>query len=156
MLPSCLRSRYLLNYIGKKKTLPFLLSKTVHWSLKMSLLSLSKMFSFSAEMQLFKVISGIQIAYNDEKTWQEYSNWKWQVRWTTFSKCCWRWHSTWALAAVFPTGMSAGNFRGVPISSSASAPRKTLSSKSPTVRTYSSYSLFSALLEEKPKHYIKS
>lgn len=56
----------------------------------------------------------------------------------------------WALAAVFSPGTSAGNFR-VPISSSASAPRKTLSSKSPTVRTYSSYSLFSALLKEKPR-----
>lgn len=43
-----------------------------------------------------------------------------------------------------------GNSR-VPISSSATAPRKTLSSKSPTVRTYSSYSLFSALLKEKPR-----
>lgn len=39
----------------------------------------------------------------------------------------------------------------MPISSSASSPRKTLSSKSPTVRTYSSYSLFSALLKKKPR-----
>jgi hypothetical protein len=65
----------------------------------------------------------------------------------TFSKCCWRLHSTLACAVSFPNGVSPGNFWGVPISSSASAPKKILSSKSPTVRTYSSYSLFTALLQ---------
>lgn len=65
----------------------------------------------------------------------------------TFSKCCWRLYSTLASDVSFPNGVSAVNFRGVPISSSASAPKKILSSKSPTVRTYSSYSLFTALLQ---------
>ena len=65
----------------------------------------------------------------------------------TFSKWCWRLHSTLACAVSFPNGPSPVNFRGVPISSSASAPKKILSSKSPTVKTYSSYSLFTALLK---------
>lgn len=146
-LPPCWRSSCLLHYIAKT-TPHFPLSKTA-W------LSLQVAFPFFLPVNHSRnaAFPSVQTAYDDRKTWlqmKEYSSWK-QVTWITFSKCCWRWHSTWALAAVFPTCKSAGNFRGVPISSSASAPRKTLSSKSPTVRTYSSYSLFSALLEEKPK-----
>lgn len=70
-----------------------------------------------------------------------------RLSYITFSKCCWRLQSTLACAVSFPNGASPVNFRGVPISSSASAPKKILSSKSPTVKTYSSYSLFTALLE---------
>lgn len=58
--------------------------------------------------------------------------------WCTFSACCW--------AFFWQVDESRTTFRGVPISSSASAPRNTRSSKSPTVSTYSSYSLFKALL----------
>lgn len=56
----------------------------------------------------------------------------------TFSTCC---------CSCWLAGGSWTIFLGVPISSSASAPRNTRSSKSPTVSTYSSYSLFMALLQ---------
>ena len=149
VLASCLRNSYLLNSTGilGKKTSPFLLSKTASTEA-------CKWHSSSSSQE---EVQEIQSHLSDSNSVQGRRNLKehfkgdQHVKWITFSKCCWRWHSAWALAAVFPTGTSAGNFRGVPISSSASAPRKTLSSKSPTVRTYSSSSLFSALLKEKPR-----
>lgn len=150
VLSSCLSNSYLLNSTGKK-TSPFLLSKTASTEA-------CKWHSSSSSQEEAEEIQSHLSDLNSVQGWKnlkEYFKQDQHVKWITFSKCCWRWHSTWALAAVFPTGTSAGNFRGVPISSSASAPRKTLSSKSPTVRTYSSYSLFSALLKEKPRFYIK-
>lgn len=74
------------------------------------------------------------------------------MRSCTFSKCCCRLFSTCMRADSWPGGGSAADLRGVPISSSASAPKNTRSSKSPTVRTYSSYSRFMALLWNKTKY----
>lgn len=65
----------------------------------------------------------------------------------TFSKCCWRLFSTCIRADNWLDGGFGVILCGVPISSFASAPKNTRSSKSPTVRTYSSYSRFMALLD---------
>ena len=150
VLSSCLRNSYVLKSTGEK-TPPFLLSKRAS----------TEACKWHSSSSAQEEVQEVQSHLSDSNSVQGWKNSKesfkrdQRVKCVTFSKCCWRWHSTWALAAVFPTGMSAGNFRGVPISSSASAPRKTRSSKSPTVRTYSSYSLFTALLEEKPRFYLK-